>query len=485
MARGRIIVAHPPALCRDGVGLFQVGVLRYLLPPGEHEGMGVPPLPMMTVIAKVTFSFAGDVANPLPFAEEQPGLSLDLPSELDGAEEGEIAYPSDFIPMKPAIEVLVHGHAYSDKPSPRVRASIEVESVARSFVAEAAAPSTQIPLVSQAIRSPDGLTAAPPVGPVKTAREVREPLTHPEGFPFIDYACGPASQRMKSAPAGWTVTLRGLSPRAEKRAFMLPDITPLVWLDMESDRGAEVEMSCDTVWIDTDHELCTLVWRGFVEIPSVERDGVDRIFLALQRGDEGPSLSDVRRDLAKSAFEPAVELSDFEDDTARERAADEAAFSEYEMWGETTTPTIPLEVYASVAAASAEGPDARTAALSRHGLTDKAFGVEERAWLLKLGDLAMQGDVSTAVRFGELFVAAQDALAGPKEGRESEEEYAALKVDIDEASDTDAALAARDMTLPKWMRMDRRWQSRMTEDAALRDRIERFVRAYRSRGGDA
>lgn len=485
MPRGRIIVSQPPSLCRGGVGLFQVGVLRFCLPPGAHEGMRVPATPMMTVIAKVTLSFAEDRPGPLPFAEEQPGLSLDLPSELDGAEEGEIAYPSDFVPMKPAIEVLVHGHAFSDRPAQRIRAAVEVESVARSFVVEAAAPQVQIPLISQAIRSPDGLLSAPPVGPVKTRREVREPLVHPEGFDFIEYASGPESQRMKSAPAGWSVTLRGLSPRAEKRVLQLPDITPLVWLDTEADRGAEVEMACDTVWIDTDRELCTMVWRGFIEIPSIEHDSVDRIFLALARGDEAKGLADVRRDLARSAFEPAVELDDFEDESARERAADEAVFAQFESWHEGTEPAISLEAYAALAAASAEGPDARARALTAHRLDEKGFGVEERAWLMKLGDLAMQGDVSTAVRFGELFVAAQDALAAPDEGRESEEQYAALKVDIDDARDTTQALAARDITLSKWMRMDRRWQSRMTEDASLRGRIERFVRAYRARGGDA
>src|SRR5262245_11380247 len=102
MALGRIIVAQPASLCRDGAGILQVGVLRWLLPP-EHPPVddepSAPRVSMMTVVAKATYSFAGADSTPLPFAEEQLGLALEMASELEGA-DGEMAYPSDFIPMK-------------------------------------------------------------------------------------------------------------------------------------------------------------------------------------------------------------------------------------------------------------------------------------------------------------------------------------------------------------------------------------------------
>jgi hypothetical protein len=444
---------------------------------------------MMTVIAKTTLSFATERPGVLPFAEEQLGLALDLPSELDGAEEGEIAYPSDFVPMKPAIEILLHGHAYSDRPELRHPASVEIESVARAFVVETAAPSVRAPLVARSIRSPNGLEGAPPTGPRRalatpgtSARgTLHAPFTHAEGFNFIEYAVGPESQRMKSPPAGWTLTLRGLSARASKRVVALPDIAPVVWLDTAAQRGAELEMWCDTVWIDTDRELCVMVWRGVVETPSLEDDGVERILLSLARGDEAPALSEVRRDLARSAFEPAVEIDDFDDESARELAADEATFAQYETWDEAVEPSISLEAYASIAAASAEGGEARASALAARGLDEKGFGVEERAWLIKLGDLAQHGETGPAVRFGELFLTAQDALQGPGEGGETAEAYAALKVDLDRASDTIELLAARRMTLAQWMRMDRRWQRRAAEDRGLRERIDRSMRTYRAR----
>jgi hypothetical protein len=74
------------------------------------------------------------------------------------------------------------------------------------------------------------------------------------------------------------------------------------------------------------------------------------------------------------------------------------------------------------------------------GLDEKTFLQEERAWLTKMGDAAMSGDSALALRYGELFVAAQDGLAGPREGSETASVYAILKVDMDDADDPAALL---------------------------------------------
>jgi hypothetical protein len=483
MAEGRIIVAQPAALCRGGAGLFQVGVLRWMLPP-EVPTPGEPavgPMPMMTVVAKATYSFAGEDDRPLPFAEEPAALSLDLPSELEGAGD-EIAYPSDFVPIKPFCDVLIHGHAYAAKPVKSLAASLEVSTLARSFAVESGMPTMRAPLLGKAIRTPDGLVAAAPVGPSATRELV---VHHPADFDFATYCTAPEAQRIKQPPVGWKLTLRGLSARADRRVIRIPEAVPIAWVDSDESAGEPVDLWCDTIWIDTDRELLVMVYRGVFQIADLVDDGVSRITLALPVGDELPELRDVQRDLLRGAFEPAVELRDFEDEEGATHLAEEAALEHFALLAEEREPTIALETYAAIAAAAAESPDHRASALAEHGLDDTSYLVEERAWLTRMGDAAMNGDVGLAMRFGELFVAAQDRLAAPGEGKETAAEYAALKVDMDDADDDAAMLAERNMTLPAWMRMERRWAQRTNDDPLLGEEIERRKRAYRASKGAA
>lgn len=488
MAVGRILVCQPPSLCRDGAGLLSVGVLRWLLPPEEVESEGMTitaaPIPMMTVVAKATFSFAKDAGPDLPFAEEPMAISLDVPSELEGGED-EIAYPSDFVPMKPAVEVLLHGHAYSEISTKRHVASVELRSLSddeedgmsRAFAVESAAKASRAPLVSARLRSVD-LLPAEPVGP----RPSRELLTaHPQGFDFAEYKVGPETQQLGAAPLGWELTLTGLSPRAHKRTLRIPNRAPVAWVDSSRGRGEPLEMWCDTVWIDTDRELLVLVWRGVIEVPSLGDDGVERVVVTLSSGGREPELADVARDLVRGAFEPAAELPDLDDEDISRYAAEEAALAQYELWDDAPEPSISLEAYAAASAALAEGQGDRKAVLRGLGLDEKTFLQEERAWLTKMGDAAMSGDSALALRYGELFVAAQDGLAGPREGSETASKYAVLKVDMDDADDPAALLRDREMTLPAWMRMDRRWTRRAKDDTELQAEIERHMRAYRAR----
>ncbi|NUQ72670.1 MAG: DUF2169 domain-containing protein [Polyangiaceae bacterium] len=480
MSQRRVIVAQPASLCREGAGLLQTGVLRWDFPPRSVEVEGtkltLAPLPVMTFIVKATFSYArcSSMADEMTLADEPEGLALDVPSELPGAAEDEIAYSSDFIPRKRMRDLLLTGYSFARRPTDLLRAGIALGPVSRAFVVEGAKASVRAPLIRSAIRSNDGKSAAEPVGPSLTPPLLEE---FPFGFDFIAYNTAPPSQQLEFIQRGAKLSLFGLSDRAETLELKLPDVEPVLWIDTMEDRGIPISLECDTVWIDTDRELVVMVYRGLTEVPSLEFDGIAQATLAFARGGVSPSFEDVQKDLERGAFEAAVELTDFDDEAGPSPEA--SMFAKYEVWEKPIEPTISLEKYAQISAALAEEREPRDETLKAYGFNEESFLLEERGWLTTMSEAAMKGDSEPATRYSELFVNAQDALAGPNEGRETVDEYVALKVELDEAADPMKPLADRQMKLAQWMRMDRRWTRRALADQALEAEIDRREAAYR------
>ena len=504
MSRKRVIVAQPASLCRDGAGLLQVGVLRWTLPPHrvkvEETPLIMAGFPVLSFVVKATYSYAKCAAagdEPV-LADEPEGMALDVPSELDGAAEGEMAYPSDFVPRKEACDVLVTGHAFSKRPLARIPAHFKVGTVERAFEVESPIAAVKAPLVAAAIRAGTGAAApsgspglgvasvanrqsapgqAEPVGPSPTPALLED---YPLGFDFEAYSRAPASQRIAEPSGREEVVLTGLSERASTLRFRLPKKAPVVWVDTVDERGSPMDMTCDTVWIDTDRQLVVMAYRGIWRVPDLDIDGVTQVIVSLAEPGPTPArLADVQDDLARGVFEMAVELDDFDEEGPPPQ--EPSLFSRYEMWEKHEEPTISLERYALIAAALAEGTPPRGETLRAHGFDEEGFLLEERGWLGRMAETAMKDEAALATRYGELFVEAQDRLAGPGEGKESVTEYAMLKVDIEDAADPQQVLEARKISLALWMRMDRRWTRRANEDPRVEAEIQRCCEAYRAR----
>ncbi|EYF06412.1 Hypothetical protein CAP_1942 [Chondromyces apiculatus DSM 436] len=482
-----MIVAQPASLCHEGAGLLQVGVLRWMLPPREvvvdGTGLTMAAEPAMTFVVKATFSYAA-CASPddeMTLSTEPDGLALDVPSELPGAEEDEIAYPSDFVPLKRMCDLLVTGHACASRPATRLVAGFGLGAVSRAFVVESRMPAARVPLVRAALRARDGASPAEPVGPSRTSPFPEE---HGLGFDFTAYNTAPASQQQADIPRGATLSLSGLSERAETLSLKLPAVAPVLWVDTTEERGIPLALDCDTLWVDTDRELLVMVYRALMQVPSLDLDGVVQVTLGLARDDVPPTLDEVQRDLERGVFEAAIELQDFDDEAAP--APELSMFAKYAVWERPVAPSISLATYALISAALAEGSGPRHEILRAHGFDEDGFLLEERGWLTAMSEAAVKGDTEPATRYGELFVEAQDGLAGPNEGKESLEAYVALKVSVEDAADPTAALAERQMTLAAWMRMDRRWMRRALADAALDAEITQRARTLRARhqGGE-
>ena len=84
-----------------------VGVVRWL-----------DPEPTLTVIAKLTLSYYAGKDAPQVAAISTEQKSLTLGRALKEGDEA--IYPSDFVPRKAAADVLLVGHAFSERPAKAV-----------------------------------------------------------------------------------------------------------------------------------------------------------------------------------------------------------------------------------------------------------------------------------------------------------------------------------------------------------------------------
>ena len=77
------------------------------------------------------------------------------------------------------------------------------------------------------------------------------------------------------------------------------------------------------------------------------------------------------------------------------------------------------------------------------------------------------------------------ALATEAERRQSLEDYAEIKVAMDDAEDPGAALGAVKLTIGQWLRMERRWDAVVRSDPAVAERLEQRLAELRSRASRA
>jgi len=459
----RLLVAQPaPASGRRPP--LRAGIVRW-----------IDPHPRISLIVKATLDIggAGETRGLAALAAEQMQLSLDQPCDLPGADADELFYASDFVPKKAAADVVVVGHAYAPSAQTEIRASFRVGDVARAFRVVAPTPRKRISLVRRHLQAAlDNGTAVRPVGPVcRRLDGIPEVLAH---FDFSIYQCAPPEQRTKLLPAGAEIELEGLSAQSRRRTIRLPRLQPRARLlfDEGTTRGRDVRLVCDTLWLDVDREVAVLVWRGTIDVVSFDEHGIDRVLVWLDETDDG-GLAEAARQHAAYAIEERDFLVDAPPDP------DEDAMAAYAAWDEPAEPTLALGDYARIAAELAEGREPRQTTLDRHGLDENGWALEERAWLDRMAGAAMSGDASPAVEYGERFVLEQDALAGPEEEQATLEDYARLRAAMERTGDPTQLLQRRSMTLPRWMRLDRRWTRRAAQEPNVAARLEQALATAR------
>lgn len=112
----------------------------------------------------------------------------------------------------------------------------------------------------------------------------------PEGFDAAYFNIAPPDQQLDELPDDVTIFLENLHPRHPKLETRLMGPSPEVYVELNDKEPKEVRMRCDTLWIDTDRAVCTLTWRGTIELAQADEAKTAVITIL----DSTPSASSLR-----------------------------------------------------------------------------------------------------------------------------------------------------------------------------------------------
>ena len=414
-------VASQPAP-PDGAAPLPVGIVLFCGPE-----------PRLAVIVKVTCALQlnPDGSRTFVRSENQEPLSLPIPSTLIGAGSDDLAYPGDFVPRKTAMDVLVTGHAHAVHPTGQIHCEFQVGAVTRSFSAATSGAATMLPLTAPYLRGPDGFSPTESIA----ARGVPALLDeHPADFDYSVYNAAPAGQRASELPQNGKMFLRGLVPGAEYVEAILPDLTPHAVLVSARDNRIEVPLRNDTIWVDSDRSIAVFVFRGDVQLIPPDVFDLRQIIVWADEPRARRTVEDVRRDLPRGFFGFTVAAEDLAGGGPPGDPG-EIDIVRYSTFDVVPDPTLTLEQYATISAELAEGKPKREEILRRHRFDEDLWLLEERAILGNIAESAVKQDTAMAVRYGELFMAAQDALAEPWENEQTIDHYVDLKAEMEVKGD--------------------------------------------------
>jgi hypothetical protein len=105
----------------------------------------------------------------------------------------------------------------------------------------------------------------------------------PHGFDFSFYNAAPRDQQVDEIRGGDTLVLTNLNranPRLESR---LPTVRAKAFLvPGDIDRGLEIDLRCDTLWIDSDRGVVALSWRGVMSVDSPDEEALGTLVVAAE-----------------------------------------------------------------------------------------------------------------------------------------------------------------------------------------------------------
>jgi hypothetical protein len=110
-----------------------------------------------------------------------------------------------------------------------------------------------------------------------------KPLPEDPEYQYFNVA--PPDQQVEELRANERLVLENLHPKHARLVTSLPGLKPRAVLDRTSGEREKMELRADTLWIDTDRGICTLVWRGCVGLRHAQEAGRVTIW-----ADGGPAL---------------------------------------------------------------------------------------------------------------------------------------------------------------------------------------------------
>jgi uncharacterized protein YjbI with pentapeptide repeats len=415
-----------------------------------------------TVVVKATFFLVR--GGPMRLVAPAPILLGDQHHE--GSVDRSVLAASDVSPYLPRGEVLFAGHAYAPTPSPFVPVRLAIVG-SRPLIDKtlhvygermwiegdqttAPVPFTRIPIrYERAYRgaagfeeNPLGMAKAPgqPVhniidpadpeapagfGPIAPYWPPRRRLLRnldpsavlaprpdlPDTFAWSFYHAAPPDQRCSFFEGNEWVVLEGLHPEHPRFESQLPGARARARLySQENTSFREVGLAADTLWIDGDHSLCCVLYRGNFEVDSSASLDATQLFAGLEMPGrtipwpDAPSAG--APEIAQAAGPPDITMHS-PSPVARAGSGSYAAVNPNAL-GQGAPIRPPSGQYAAVAgpnvasasppvAAPGAGAGSRLAALAQDAAPARAQGFNAAATLANPGAVAAaMGDARRA-----------------------------------------------------------------------------------------
>lgn len=96
----------------------------------------------------------------------------------------------------------------------------------------------------------------------------------PGGFDASYFQSAPEDQQLEAIPRNVAITLEHLHRELPRLETRLEDVRPAAVMEIRGRPDRSIPLRADTLLIDTDRAICTLVWRGQIAVASRDEDGL-------------------------------------------------------------------------------------------------------------------------------------------------------------------------------------------------------------------
>lgn len=131
-----------------------------------------------------------------------------------------------------------------------------------------------------------------------------EPL--PEDLEVAYFNMAPPDQQADELRANERIVLENLHPEHARLVTSLPGVKPRALVGRASGEQEEVALRADTLWIDTDRGICTLVWRGMLGLRGAREAG--RVAVWMEGEDHGSVVGRMGSPTAGEGIEGTITL---------------------------------------------------------------------------------------------------------------------------------------------------------------------------------
>jgi hypothetical protein len=157
----------------------------------------------------------------------------------------------------------------------------------------------------------------------------------PDGFDYAVFNAAPPDQQLDALAPGASIVLENLSPLAPRVETRLPLVRARIFRAPPRGGVIELDARCDTLFVDADRSVATLVWRAATPIEAADDAAIGRVVVVAETDGARVGPADVARFLARR-FPVVLDArgdADLDPSRARVAAAEETTMAGYPMPG--------------------------------------------------------------------------------------------------------------------------------------------------------